>query len=115
MYEEELESEEELEEELEISEEIDEPIAPVSPQPQGNVDAKVKSIMESRLPDSEKQAYLVRLGVVKEEEQTGVPFKVWAKIRKISHNLHEAMMVSPRAKGREKASLQEWDQLFKDF
>jgi len=115
MYEEDSEEENaEVEEQEESSERVEEPPAP-EPQPHGNLDAKVKSIMESKLPESEKQAYLVRLGVIKEEKQTGIPFKVWAKIRKIPHNLHEAMIAWPRVKGREKASLQEWDKLFKDF
>ena len=44
-----------------------------------------------------------------------LPFSVYARIRGIDSSLHKAMLRYPPAKGKEKASLTEWDELFKSF
>ena len=78
-------------------------------------DSKAKAIMESKLPESEKHAYMVRLGLVDIEIEKGIPFKIYAKIKQIPKHLHEAMMVWPKAKIIKLASREQWDKIFKDF
>jgi hypothetical protein len=79
-----------------------------------DLDKKVAAIEASNLPDSQKAEYLKSLGigVVKED---GVTFSVYAKVRKIEHSRHSAMLAFPKAKGIRLASLEKWDEIFKEF
>jgi len=110
MEEEQMEDDDNVQIEDEQSEEV--MVEPVADQ---NLDDKTKKILESKMPEKDKKDYLVRLGVIEKEKQSGVPFKIWAKVRKIPKHLHEAMMVHPKAKGLRVAELKQWDDIFKDF
>jgi len=80
-----------------------------------DLSAKEKAIMESNLPEAEKKAYLVRLGLIEEKVEEGIPFKVYARLRKIPNHLQEAMMVWPNARGIKLATAKNWDEIFKEF
>lgn len=75
---------------------------------------KAQEILDSNMPKWKKDEYLEQLGKVK-QKKSGIPFPVYAKIKKIPQHLHKAMLVFPKAKGVELASLEEWDQIFKNF
>jgi hypothetical protein len=79
-----------------------------------DLDKKIAAIEASNLPDSQKAEYLKSLGigVVKE---SGVTFSVYAKVRKIEQSRHSAMLAFPKAKGIRLASLEKWDEIFKEF
>lgn len=79
-----------------------------------DLDKKVAEIEASNLPDSQKVEYLKSLGigVVKE---SGVTFSVYAKVRKIEQSRHSAMLAFPKAKGIRLASIEKWDEIFKEF
>lgn len=95
-----------------LSEVVPEPV-PASP---GGLDLqkKIADIEASSLPESQKREYLKSLGVGVEKE-SGVPFSVYAKARKIEASRQKAMLAYPKAKGVRLASLQKWDEIFKDF
>lgn len=76
---------------------------------------KAKVIMDSRLPESEKAKYLDRLGLTQVEEKIGVPFNVYARLKKIPAGLQNAMLAYPKAKGVESATQKQWDEIFKEF
>lgn len=81
-----------------------------------SIDPKVKAIMESAMPDAQKQEYLREIGAIKGESDEGkIPFNVYAKLRKVSKDTHVAMMRYPKAKVIRLASLDEWDEIFKNF
>jgi hypothetical protein len=76
---------------------------------------KLKAIKESKMPEEQKKAMLKELGVLCEAKKEGVPFSVFAKIKKIPKTMHKAMQLYPKAKNVSLASLQEWESIFKDF
>lgn len=80
-----------------------------------SIESKAEAIRASKMPESQKREYLQQLGVIPKAEQRGVPFAVYAKIRKIAKSLHSAMVAYPKAKGISLASLEEWDEIFKNF
>lgn len=86
----------------------------VKPVSKFDLEKKVAAIEASDLPDSQKKEYLKSLGigVVKE---SGVTFSVYAKVRKIEPSRHSAMLAFPKAKGIRLASLEKWDEIFKEF
>lgn len=86
----------------------------VKPVGKFDLEKKVAAIEASDLPDSQKKEYLKSLGigVVKE---SGVTFSVYAKVRKIEPSRHSAMLAFPKAKGIRLASLEKWDEIFKEF
>lgn len=86
----------------------------VKPVGKFDLEKKIAAIEASDLPDSQKKEYLKSLGigVVKE---SGVTFSVYAKVRKIEPSRHSAMLAFPKAKGIRLASLEKWDEIFKEF
>jgi len=80
------------------------------------LEAKVKAIMESAMPESQKQEYLRQIGAITPASDEGkIPYNVYAKVRRVPRESHNAMMVYPKAKNVRLASLGEWDEIFKDF
>jgi hypothetical protein len=79
-----------------------------------DLEKKIAAIEASALPDSQKREYLKSLGIGVEKE-SGVPFSVYCKARKIEASRHAAMLAFPKAKGVRLASLEKWDEIFKDF
>ena len=79
--------------------------------------AKAKLILDSKMPEAQKQEYLKSIGhgVSVEEKQSEVPFLVYVKARNIPIHLHKAMLAWPKAKSVSSASLKQWDEIFKEF
>lgn len=82
-----------------------------------DVEKKIKEIMASNLPESEKAAYVARLTGNKSDPAAAdrVPFTVWANRRSIRQNIRVGMLAFPKAKGVATATFEEWDTIFKDF
>lgn len=84
--------------------------------PESLLTKKVKVIVESKMPEEQKQAYLKQIGAVREESYEGkVSFGVYAKAKKIEVGRHLAMKAYPKAKSVRLATLDEWDEIFKEF
>ena len=78
--------------------------------------AKAKAIMESSMPEAQKQKYLADIGMVKTVSDNGkVPFNVYARLRKVPKDRLKAMEVYPKAVSVRLASIDEWDEIFKAF
>jgi hypothetical protein len=79
------------------------------------LETKADAIRRSKMPESQKIQYLQEIGFLPKTEQKGVPFSVYAKVRKISKWHHSAMCAYPGAQGISLATLKEWDEIFKNF
>lgn len=79
------------------------------------VKKKIEEILASRLPEKQKEEYIERLTAKKVENVNRVPFAVYAKIKKIKPNLISGMVAYPKANGVVLASLEEWDEIYKNF
>jgi hypothetical protein len=44
-----------------------------------------------------------------------ISFSVYARMKRIHSSLHKAMLAFPSARGKQKATLAEWDDFFKNF
>ena len=82
-----------------------------------DVKAKAEQIKKSNMSESEKKRYLIQLGIEEDgaKVEKAVPFSIYATVKKIPQGLRGAMQVYPAAKGVEKASLKQWDEIYKDF
>jgi len=76
---------------------------------------KIKTIQESRMPEQQKAAYIEMLTPKNDENVNRIPFAVYVKIRKIRKTLMSGMIAFPAAKGVTVASLEEWDEIYKNF
>jgi hypothetical protein len=85
-----------------------------APQKKFSKEEKIKAIKSSKMPDSQKQAYISELEGEKVEKK-GVPYAVYAKVKGIPSDMQKAMLAFPKAKGIEVATLKQWDEIFKDF
>lgn len=91
-------------------------LEPEAPAPTLDVAKKAAAIKESKLPDAHKASYLKQIGDTKEvSDADKIPFSVYAVMRKLDGSSHKAMLAFPKAKGVSKATLIEWDEIFKDF
>ncbi|NBW99235.1 hypothetical protein EBR03_06655 [bacterium] len=80
-----------------------------------DVEAKVEEILQSKMPEKQKEASLKKLGFITDKKAEGVSFEVYARIRKIDVWRQRAMLVYPKAKTIRLATLKQWDEIFKDF
>jgi len=88
----------------------------ITPNEGGSVlEDKIKTIQDSRMPESQKAEYIERLIPKKDENVNRIPFSVYVKIRKIRKALVSGMIAFPKAKGVTVASLEEWDEIYKNF
>jgi hypothetical protein len=95
----------------EVREERAEPVAESS-----WLEKKIKAINESAMPEAQKKALLKEIGAIHDESADGkIPFNVYARIRKIEIGRQKAMMAYPKARLKNMNSLEEWDQIFKEF
>ena len=80
------------------------------------LEKKIKAINESQMPEEQKIALLKEIGAIKEESTDGkIPFIIYAKVKKIGTDRHKAMLAYPEATGVSLASIEEWDEIFKNF
>lgn len=97
---------------------VEAPAAPASaPDAALDVEAKIKQIEASGLSDAEKKSYIDRLrgDVVDPMAADRIPFNVYANIKKIRSHVRKGMLLYPPAKGKETATVEEWETIFKDF
>lgn len=81
-----------------------------------SLEKKAKAIMDSKMPEEQKQAYLKSIGWTKEPSHHGkVTFATYAKIRKVAKDRLSALSHYPQAKSVRLATLEEWDNIFKNF
>ena len=78
------------------------------------MDQKIQAINDSKMPEAQKHALLKEIGALPDKDG-GITFAVYAKIKGISKERHKAMMSFPKAVGVEKASVEEWNEIFKNF
>jgi hypothetical protein len=76
---------------------------------------KAQIIRDSKMPEEQKLNSLKKIGAIPDKGEEGITFGVYAKVRKINASRHKAMMAYPKAKDIRLATLQEWDEIFKDF
>lgn len=77
---------------------------------------KAQAIAESKMPEAQKIACLKEIGAIPEETLEGkVSFGVYAKVKKVEVSRHLAMKAYPKAKQVRLATLEEWDEIFKEF
>lgn len=79
------------------------------------VEAKIKAIRESAMPEAQKQAYIDELSPKGKVAVSGIPFNVYAKLKNIPKTLHKAMQTYPKAKNVSLATYENWEEIFKDF
>jgi hypothetical protein len=79
------------------------------------VEAKIKKIEASKMPDAQKKEYIAKLKGEQAPKGDGVTFVVYANVRKIKESLRPGMLAFPKAKGVLRATLHEWDEIFKGF
>lgn len=80
------------------------------------LESKIKAINESKMPELQKNKLLKEIGALSEESNEGkIPFLVYAKIKAIGVELQKAMTAYPKAKGVVKATIAEWNEIFKNF
>jgi len=80
------------------------------------MEKKAEAILNSSMPEAQKQAYLREIGYHKESSDEGkVPLHVYVTVKKVAKHKHGAMQVYPKAQGVRLASIEEWDEIFKDF
>lgn len=81
-----------------------------------SLEKKAQAIMDSKMPEEQKQAYLKSIGWTKEPSHHGkVTFMTYAKIRKVAKDRLSALSHYPQAKSVRLATLEEWDNIFKNF
>jgi len=80
-----------------------------------DVKAKADLINASKMPEKQKMACLEQIGVINKAKPNGIPFNIYARIRKIPMSMHGAMKVYPKAKGVKLAKIDQWDCIFENF
>lgn len=82
-----------------------------------DVEKKAEAIKASKMPEDQKQKYLLQIGALKgdEADAKAVPLKVWMTVRKKDMGLAKAYEMYPAAKGVRLATPSEWDAIFKNF
>jgi hypothetical protein len=81
-----------------------------------SLEKKAQAILDSKMPEDQKQAYLKSIGWTKEPSHHGkVTFATYAKIRKVTKDRLSALAHYPQAKSVKMATLEEWDNIFKNF
>lgn len=80
-----------------------------------DLEAKIKKIEASNMPEAQKVEYIAKLKGDAVEAADKVTFAVWANVRKIKESLRPGMLAFPKAKGVLRASMHEWDEIYKGF
>ena len=79
-----------------------------------DVEAKIKKIEESKMPDEQKET-LVRDLKISESEGAAISFAVYCQRRNVAPHVRVPMQSYPKAKGMKMASLEAWDEVYKNF
>ncbi len=77
------------------------------------IDEKIEDIKNSKMPEWQKEKYIQSL--LPKEEEKGIPFHIYAKLKGIKPTAVAAMKVYPKATGIRLATMERWDKLFEGF
>lgn len=80
-----------------------------------SVEDKVKTILDSAMPQYQKDAYVKSLTTNKKIVKDGISFGVYAKLRNIESVMSAGMKLYPKAVGVSLATLDQWDEIFRDY
>ena len=82
-----------------------------------SMDKKAAAIMASKMPEEQKEKYLMQIGYTKAEEvkKGRISLAVWIEIRKKDSGMRAAYAAFPGAKNVRLATPSEWDEILKDF
>ncbi len=107
-----IEKKEEKKEEKKV-EEKKESILSVTSKKTFPIDEKIEDIKNSKMPEWQKEKYIQSL--LPKEEEKGIPFHIYAKLKGIKPTAAAAMKVYPKAVGIRLATMERWDKLFIGF
>jgi len=80
-----------------------------------DVETKIKKVEASKMPDDQKEEYIRKLKSDAAPKGKLISFAVYANIKKISAKYHQPMKSYPSAKGVASATLEGWDEIYKNF
>jgi len=80
-----------------------------------DVEKKIKIIEDSKMPDWQKKECIAGLERKELPEGEKVSFNTYAAVKCIGATLKDGMRAYPGAKGVIKASVHEWDEIYKKF
>ena len=78
------------------------------------VDAKIKAIEESKMPQWQKDQCKVEL-IGKKSDGEKISFEVYVLRKRVPKHLNPGMRAYPKAKGIMSATMGQWEEIFKDF
>lgn len=77
--------------------------------------SKKDQILESKMPEEQKRQMLIEIGEIEIAQEIGVEFIVYAKIKQLSSAMTKAMAASAKVKTIRLASIEDWNEILKDF
>ena len=80
-----------------------------------NIEDKVKTILDSAMPQYQKDEYIKSLTSNKKIVKDGVSLGVYARLRNIDSVMSAGMKLYPKAVGVGLATLEQWDEIFMDY
>jgi len=84
--------------------------------PASVLDAKIKKIKASKMPDNQKEWYINKLKGVEPVDENGLmAFEIYAKIKEIKGGEYVGKASFADSQNVKKLSLHKWDELFKKF
>lgn len=83
--------------------------------PEFDLAAKIERIEASRLPAAEKERMVKKLKIADAKPEKKVLFGAYANQKGLSDKMRKAMAVYPKAKDVVSATVEQWDEIFKDF
>lgn len=90
---------------------------PKAVKPKLDIEKKADAIRKSKMPEDQKRAYLVQLGVEKADgvKSKAISLKIYLAKKGIDSGLLAAYQAYPLAKNISLATPSEWDEIFKKF
>lgn len=100
-----------------VSEAVEKKVESKKSAPSFDVVKKAEAIKASKMPEDQKQKYLLDIGAMKgkDVDAKAIPLKVWVARKKIDKGMLKAYEQYPAAKGVRLATPSEWDEIFKNF
>lgn len=80
-----------------------------------DVEAKIAKIQASKMPESQKVAFIQRLKIDNASESVKISFAVYCQRKKIKPHLRVPMQAYPPAKGVRSAPFEVWEEIYKNF
>ena len=80
-----------------------------------DVDAKIKKVEESKMPDDQKTKLIRKLKTDSAEKGDLISFAVYCQRKKVKLSLRDPMKSYPSAKGVRSATFEGWEEIYKNF